>query len=400
MISSALWSFVLLTIFCSDAGQLGYRDPARNDKPKNPAEQLKELSKEFDLAQVSFRQQLDACKSPDEREKVRESDPAKTFAPRFLEFARAYPNDAAAPAALDWVLDNLWIGSALNEALEILARNIQDTRMRRVFLNHYGKLGGSLEPGVEKFLQAISSKSKDKDTQGVAYYTLGQHLKLRAKWRKAWEDSDDRMRAKIEKEYGLAFVEKLREARLDKLNMEMEQSFAMVAEKYADMRLKPSEKTIFADRAKSELYEIRHLSTGKVAPEINGKDVDGMALKLSDYRGKVVVLVFWGEWCAACRAMYPQERSLVKRLENKPFALIGINSDADPESLKKHLRTEQITWRSWCDGGRQGPIATSWNVWAWPTVYVLDHKGIIRDKWARGYALEATVDKLLNEIGK
>src|SRR5258708_33451426 len=107
------------------------------------------------------------------------------------------------------------------------------------------------------------------------------------------------------------------------------------------MKLKPSENKTFADRAKSELYEIHQLSTGKVAPEIEGEDVDGKKLKLSDYRGKVVVLVFWGEWCASCRAMYPQERSLVNRLENKPFALIGINSDSDPERLKKHMGNEK-----------------------------------------------------------
>ena len=77
----------------------------------------------------------------------------------------------------------------------------------------------------------------------------------------------------------------------------------------------------------------------------------------------------------------PYERSLVKRLEGKPFALLGVNSDQDRQELKKIIDKEGITWRSWWDGGStHGPIATKWNVQAWPTLYLLDGKGTIRYK--------------------
>ncbi len=99
--------------------------------------------------------------------------------------------------------------------------------------------------------------------------------------------------------------------------------------------------------------------------------------------------------------MYPHERSLVKRLENKPFALIGINSDKDKEELKKAMEKEQITWRSWWDGGNtSGPIATKWNVRGWPTIYVLDQKGVIRYKNVRGESMDKSVDTLLAELEK
>ena len=81
--------------------------------------------------------------------------------------------------------------------------------------------------------------------------------------------------------------------------------------------------------------------------------------------------------------MYPHERSLVKRLENKPFALLGINSDQDKESLKEAMKKEQIIWRSWWDQSTEGPIASKWNVQGWPTIYVLDAKGVIRYKNVR-----------------
>jgi hypothetical protein len=93
--------------------------------------------------------------------------------------------------------------------------------------------------------------------------------------------------------------------------------------------------------------------------------------------------------------MYPNERSLVKRLENKPFALIGINSDEDRDELHKVLAKEQITWRSFWDGGStNGPIATAWNVGAWPTVYVLDARGVIRYKHVYTEELDRAVDAL------
>ena len=100
--------------------------------------------------------------------------------------------------------------------------------------------------------------------------------------------------------------------------------------------------------------------------------------------------------------MYPHERSLVKRLEGKPFALIGVNSDPDKAKLKKRLAEERITWRSFWNGpkGTDGPISRAWNVRGWPTIYVLDHKGVIRYKGPREKKLDEAVDTLLAEREK
>jgi len=100
--------------------------------------------------------------------------------------------------------------------------------------------------------------------------------------------------------------------------------------------------------------------------------------------------------------MYPHERSLVKKMEGKPFALIGVNSDTDREKLKPVLKEENITWRSFWNGkeGTAGPISTKWNVGGWPTLYVLDHKGIIRHKWIgspAGNVLDEALEKLVKE---
>jgi hypothetical protein len=93
--------------------------------------------------------------------------------------------------------------------------------------------------------------------------------------------------------------------------------------------------------------------------------------------------------------MYPHERSLVKKMEGKPFALLGVNSDKDREALKAVLKKEQITWRSfWNGGSTTGPISRAWQVRGWPTLYLIDAKGVIRNQWLGAPPAEA-LDKAL-----
>ncbi len=97
--------------------------------------------------------------------------------------------------------------------------------------------------------------------------------------------------------------------------------------------------------------------------------------------------------------MYPHERSLVKRLQEKPFALLGINSDSDREALKKTLQQEHITWRSWWDqGSPNGPIQTQWLIQQRPAIYVLDAKGVIRYKDVMDERLDVAIETLLAEL--
>ena len=127
---------------------------------------------------------------------------------------------------------------------------------------------------------------------------------------------------------------------------------------------------------------IRRLSVGKVAPEITGRDLDGVPFKLSDYRGRVVVLTFSGEWCAACRGDYPFQRLLLELYKDRPLVLLGVNSDRDPKSAKQSKMDHGLVYRTWWDGGgsknTEGPIAKAWAIAGWPTIYVLDERGVIR----------------------
>jgi thiol-disulfide isomerase/thioredoxin/DNA-directed RNA polymerase subunit RPC12/RpoP len=144
------------------------------------------------------------------------------------------------------------------------------------------------------------------------------------------------------------------------------------------------------------------LGVGNRALEIEGEDLDGKPLKLSDYRGYVVVLDFWGDWCPFCRDMYPYEKALVARMAGKPFVLLGVNSDARKETARKVAEKHQLGMRSWWDGKPTGqPINSQWNIQSVPNLFVIDHKGVIR-MYLRGKprdpkALDDFLDKLVAE---
>jgi len=145
----------------------------------------------------------------------------------------------------------------------------------------------------------------------------------------------------------------------------------------------------------------QHLGVGKVAPEITGKDFDNVEFKLSESRGKVTVLVFTGEWCGPCRSEYPYQRLMLELYKDKPFALVGVNSDADLAVAKKGKVDSSLPYRSWWDGYTEkntgGPIATAWGVTGWPTIYVLDAKGVIRFAGLRHEDLLKAVAQLMSE---
>src|SRR5262245_42969011 len=96
--------------------------------------------------------------------------------------------------------------------------------------------------------------------------------------------------------------------------------------------------------------------------------------------------------------MIPHERSLVKKLAGKPFALIGVNSDPKRDEVKERLVKEEMTWRHFWDQSTSGPIAKAWNIHGWPTTYVIDQDGVIRYRDLRDEAAEKAIEELLAKM--
>ena len=124
---------------------------------------------------------------------------------------------------------------------------------------------------------------------------------------------------------------------------------------------------------------------------------------LADYRGKVVVLDFGSHRsCGVCRQMYPYLRTIVENHRDKPFALLGVSVEDDVKELVSLADKGENTWPIWWDGENlKGPLAAQWVIRSMPTFYVLDPKGVIRNKgFIQPGEIEATVDMLLKEMNQ
>ena len=120
-----------------------------------------------------------------------------------------------------------------------------------------------------------------------------------------------------------------------------------------------------------------------------------------NYAG-AVVLVFSGHWCGPCRIEYPYQRFMLELYEGEPVVILGVNSDPALETIQQAKIDEGLDYRTWWDGHgdipTQGPIATSWKVQGWPTIYVIDEEGVIQNVNKRGGDLISTVDRMLMEM--
>jgi peroxiredoxin len=144
-------------------------------------------------------------------------------------------------------------------------------------------------------------------------------------------------------------------------------------------------------KSKEALSELRRMSIGKPAPDFAGKGLQGHQVQLSDYRGKVVAVVFWyaSEW------VVPEENlTVLAPFADRGLVCLSVYSDDNRKRampvLEKYPPPGPVIW-----DGNHGPIADAWQVHSWPSVFVLDRNGIIRARNARGPALADAVSKLL-----
>ncbi len=139
-----------------------------------------------------------------------------------------------------------------------------------------------------------------------------------------------------------------------------------------------------------------------LAPEISGPDIDGKEMALSDFRGKVVVLSCWGQFCPPCRALFPHERSLVTKYKDRPFVLVGINGDKDKAEPKKLQEDGTVTWRSWFLSENRRfaqSVSVDYKLEFFPTICLIDPKGYIVKRYV-GKPPEEEFDELLEKLVK
>jgi hypothetical protein len=264
------------------------------DKPATPAEQYKALRGEYDKASSSGTPLSDA-----ERLKFigRAYKHRYALAAKFLELAEKYPDD---PIALDALTQAVWqvngtpwpvelVGedSARGRALELIERD-------HIRSDKLGPLCERVSYGFckeyETFLRAVLAKNPHKSVQAEASLALAHFLLSRLQRLDLCREQPE-LAKEFAGLYGKEYLAELERQQREKVMKEVETLFEQAAERYSDVKL-PGGGTV-AERARAGLFEIRNLSVGKEAPDIEGEDQDGKRFKVSDYRGKVVLLDFW-----------------------------------------------------------------------------------------------------------
>jgi len=118
---------------------------------------------------------------------------------------------------------------------------------------------------------------------------------------------------------------------------------------------------------------------GLRAPEFVLKSTAGKRTRLSDLRGKVVLVDFWATWCPPCRMSIPALVKLNGRFSKKDFEIVGVSLDRDPAAVPPFIKDRRVPYRVLY---ANESVAEKYLVEAIPTFFLLDREGIVRKKWA------------------
>ena len=374
-------------------------------KPAAPREKLEALEREGEKTYEALERRRGAAK--DEAAKKQAVDQywkeMQALAERAFALVEEHPNDPVALDAVIWVIDKADGGhfssksQVVGKAFDLLTKRwITSEKLAPVC--YYGYLQSVVSPEAHHFLHEAMEKSPYRLVRGVACLSLARHDRRLVEVGQRMRDAITRKPLVELYAANPAALRMLETSNPEALERDAEVLLERIVAEYSDVRMpSPYNETPLGELARGELFRLRNLSVGRVAPELEGEDMEGRKLKLSDSRGKVVALVFWATWCGPCMGMVPHERELVKRLEGKPFVLLGVNGDDDREAVKTVMARERMTWRSWWNGGKSGSIVLKWGISSWPTVYILDTKGVIRYENVRFEMMDQAIDRLVQE---
>jgi peroxiredoxin len=135
---------------------------------------------------------------------------------------------------------------------------------------------------------------------------------------------------------------------------------------------------------------------GQQAMEIALPSVSGDTLKLSSFKGKVVLLDFWASWCGPCRASNKKLVKLYSKYKAQGLEIFGVSFDEDDADWKKAIKKDKITWTQVTDNrGFDAKTGAQWNINAIPTSYLINKEGKLVGMDLEGKDLENAVKDLL-----
>ena len=340
---------------------------------------LEFLQTEFKSAQREFRNRLEDGDGVDALALGR-SSPASVYIPKILDIADANRGNPAELKALVWAC-SIPRDSSEDETARLKMRTEIGNRLMDDYIESpeivdcLADLVYS-QPDPKAAADKIFAANKDKAVRGNVLLLIGQMAVM---------ESQIRLR-------GVKYAEWSKQMKDEELEVLAHDTFTRIKNEYADVPYWRYEN--LGNIAEMQLFEFDHLGVGDEVEDIVGKDSQGMSLKLSDYRGKIVVLDFWGSWCGPCISDLPKLNKIAKDFADD-IVVLGVMEDTEADA-KAALAKHNIKWRNWIEP-RRGPIGTRWNIDSWPTNYLIGRDGKIIAKSLRGRQLYKAIEKHLDE---
>ncbi len=146
------------------------------------------------------------------------------------------------------------------------------------------------------------------------------------------------------------------------------------------------------------MMAVKPVSVGHKAPDFTLIDSENKPVKLSDYKGKYVMLDFWASWCQPCRQENPNVVKQYAKFKDKGLNILSITLDEDREAWLKAVAADKLTWRHAAEFKRfDGPVVKQYMVQAIPSNFIIDPQGVIVAKNITGVELEQFLNKTFSK---
>jgi peroxiredoxin len=311
-----------------------------------PAKAIRAIIDEYENTVRANTQKIIDAKTEEEKNRYRGTVPTVApYATRVMKIIQEQPADPSVAPAVSWLVTQAAGFPEGQSALQMIGTvHVASAGIAQAVkaLEYYPL------PVAEPLLTAVREKNPNAEEKAAATYALGvQYFRL-------FENAPAQKEADAAKSKSMDY-------------------FQEVTSKYGSATIQGFP---IAEQASRMMFEMSNLALGCEAPDIDGKDVDGTPFKLSEYRGKKVLLIFWGGWCHACHGVLPLVNQFATEMQNKSVVVLGVNTDI-PDEARKAYQQYQVNFRNWSDGTTGGPITTLFNLRNFPTLYLLDEKGVI-----------------------